>query len=71
VGQPETVNFNEPPARLLDRLYRDRLRTTYKKIVNGRELFDKLDPEVARAKCPRLAEMLAEMLKMAKDALGA
>lgn len=70
VEYPETVNFNESPARLLDRLYRNRLNTTYKKIVNGRELFDRLDPGVAYAKCPRLREMLDEMLKMSKDALG-
>jgi len=65
---PETVNFNEPPARLLDRLYGDRLKRSYKKVTQGKELFDRLSPETARNKCPRLTEMLDEMLKLAKAA---
>ncbi len=65
---PETVNFNEPPAKLLDRLYGDRLKRSYKKVTQGKELFDKLSPEKARNKCPRLTEMLDEMLKLAKAA---
>lgn len=69
VDQPETINFNEPPARLLGRLYRDRLRRTYKKIVNGKELFEGLEPDVAYRKCPRLKELFDEMLRMAKEAM--
>jgi hypothetical protein len=61
---PETVNFNEPPAKLLDRLYKG-----YKKVVYGKNLFDGLDPLVAHGKCPYLARMLDEMLAMAKSAL--
>lgn len=66
VSQPETVNFAEPPAKLLNRLYRDRLRRTYKKVTHGKELFDRLDPETAYDKCPTLKELLDEMLKLAK-----
>ena len=65
VSQPETVNFDEPPAKLLNRLYRDKLRRTYKKVTHGKELFDKLDSEIAYSKCPRLKEMLDEMLRLA------
>lgn len=64
---PETVNFDEPPAKLLDRLYRDRLKRNYKKVTQGKELFDMLSPEAARQKCPRLKEMLDEMLELAKS----
>jgi hypothetical protein len=67
-GQPETVNFDEPPARLLDRLYSQKLRTGYKKVIDGRSLFGKLDPEVARARCPMLKLMLDEMLELARSA---
>lgn len=67
-GQPETVNFDEPPAKLLDRLYSQKLRTSYKKVIDGRNLFAKLDPEVARAKCPMLRLMLDEMLELARSA---
>jgi hypothetical protein len=62
---PETVNFKVPPAKLLDRLYKG----GYKKIVYGKNLFDRLDPSVAYSKCRYLARMLDEMLTMAKRAL--
>ncbi|HWX39647.1 MAG TPA: DUF4276 family protein [Blastocatellia bacterium] len=67
-AQPEGVNFDEPPAKLLDRIYRTELKQTYKKVVHGKALFDKLDPAAACEKCPRLKELLDEMLKMAQAA---
>jgi hypothetical protein len=67
-GQPETVNFTEPPSRLLGRLYKDNLHRTYKKIVDGKELFDRAEPEIAYNRCPRLKELLDEMLQMARNA---
>lgn len=68
IQQPETVNFDEPPARLLDRLYSMHLRQHYKKIVNGRELFSKLDPNIAYQKCPKLKALLDKMLELAQAA---
>jgi len=68
VVQPETVNFNEPPAKLLERLYSQRLGRNYKKTTYGKALFSKLDPAIAVAKCPRLKFMLHEMLQLAKAA---
>lgn len=38
-ARPETVNFDEPPAKLLGRLYREKLRTTYKKTIDGANRF--------------------------------
>lgn len=67
-NQPETVNFTGPPAKLLNRLYTQATRREYKKVTHGRDLFAKLDPGVAVAKCPRLSEMLREMLRLAKEA---
>ena len=69
VAQPESVNFNEAPAKLLDRLYQTHMGSGYKKIVYGNNLFDRLDPSVAYEKCPYLARMLDEMLTMAKNRL--
>lgn len=69
VGQPETVNFTEPPSRLLSRLYKDSFHRTYKKIVDGRELFDRVEPEIAYNKCPKLKALLNEMLHMAQNAM--
>lgn len=66
IKTPEAVNFDEPPAKLLDRLYYSNLRRSYKKVVNGKELFGKLDPDTAYQKCPKLQELLDKMLELAK-----
>lgn len=65
---PETVNFREPPARLLDRLYLSRLDRRYRKTTDGTNLFRALDPAVAYAKCPNLKLLLDDMLRMATEA---
>lgn len=65
--QPENVNFDEPPAKLLERLYNERLHQKYKKIVHGTQLFNKLDPDIAREKCPHLKDMLDTMLRLARE----
>jgi len=38
------------------------------KVTNGRELFGRLDPNVAYGKCPRLRELLDVMLTLADKA---
>lgn len=63
--RPETVNFDEPPAKLLERLYRDKLRRSYKKVTDGANLFGRLDPQVIRSKCPHARELLDDMLELA------
>jgi hypothetical protein len=68
---PEAVNFDQPPAKLLSKLYREKLKTghkktEYKKTADGANLFSKLDPEIAARKCPRLKEMLDQMLTLAQ-----
>jgi hypothetical protein len=68
IAKPETVNFNEPPAKLLERLYREKLRRTYRKTIDGANLFAHLAPDIAIAKCPYLGEMLNDALKMASGA---
>jgi hypothetical protein len=67
IRQPEIVNFNEPPAKLLARLYPKCIRRSYKKVVNGKELFRRLDPNIAYGKCPNLKELLDKMLELAKS----
>lgn len=67
-SRPETVNMNEPPSRLLDRLYRDRLNRGYRKTIDGRNLFLSCSPEVVAAKCPHLARMLDELAQLAHEA---
>jgi hypothetical protein len=63
---PERVNFNEPPAKFLDRIYKQATKKNYKKTTYGKQLFPKLDPSLAAAKCPYLKAMLDEMLQLAK-----
>ncbi|MBM4092949.1 MAG: DUF4276 family protein [Planctomycetes bacterium] len=68
IAQPEGVDFTEPPAKLLDRLYQQQTKRNYKKTTYGRQLFTKLDPGIATGKCPYLTAMLKEMLSLAKAA---
>ncbi len=67
IQNPELVNFNEPPAKLLERLYPLHVKRSYKKVVNGKELFDKLDPNIAYHKCPKLKELMDKMLELAQQ----
>jgi len=67
-GQPEGVNFYEPPKKLLQKFYREKLRETYKEVTHGAELFAQLNPAVAREKCPRFRAMLDDMMSLAEKA---
>jgi len=69
-ARPEEVNFDEPPSYLLDRIFRQRLHRSYKKTVDGKNLFLDLAPGVARARCPYLRQMFDEMLGLALAAVG-
>jgi len=60
---PESIDFDQPPAKLLERLYRSHTGKSYKKRTYGEDLFRKLDPSVAYDKCPHLAQMLDYMLR--------
>jgi Domain of unknown function (DUF4276) len=63
---PETVNFDEPPAKLLGRLYEEKLRKGYKKVIDRAKLFDDLSPDLAYAKCPNLKRLLDDLLALAQ-----
>lgn len=67
IHTPEKVNFNEPPGKLLERLYPLHVGRSYKKIVNGKELFSKLNPEIAYNKCASLKELLDKMLELTQQ----
>lgn len=68
VAHPEQVNFDVPPARLLDGIYKQHTKRGYKKTTYGAQLFAKLDPSVAVNKCPNLKAMVDEMLVLAQTA---
>lgn len=65
---PESVDLDHPPATFLNEVYRKILKRRYHKTSDGKNLFAKLDPEVAAAKCPHLREMLAEILQLVQAA---
>ncbi|MCK5800011.1 MAG: DUF4276 family protein [Deltaproteobacteria bacterium] len=67
-SHPESVNGQEPPAKHLDRIYKKATKRRYKKVVHGKDLFGKLDPNAAYKKCPHLKKLLDAMLKLATDA---
>jgi hypothetical protein len=69
-AKPEGVNFDEPPAYLLNRLYEEATGRTYKKQTYGGELFRELDPQVVREKCPYFRRLADELVDLAKKALG-
>jgi hypothetical protein len=66
---PETVNFDEPPAYLLNQLYKDAVKRTYKKRTYGEELFRKLDPQIVRDKCPYFRRLADDLVSLARKAL--
>jgi hypothetical protein len=67
-ANPEKVDFGEPPAVLLNRLYMSATRKSYRKTTDGKLLFAKLVPEVVAGKCPYLKGMLDEMFRLAREA---
>lgn len=63
---PEEVNFDTPPAKVLEKHYPKACGCDYKKTTDGRTLFQKLDPAQAAAKCPYLKLLLDDLLDMAR-----
>lgn len=68
ISRPETVNFTEPPAKLLNRIYRSATRKDYKKTTYAKQLFRKLEPATVAESCPYLRAMLEELLQLARAA---
>jgi hypothetical protein len=64
---PENVDDNEPPAKLLDRLYEQNLNRPYRKTVDSVQLFRDLDPNVVYDKCPNFKRLADTMLEMAQS----
>lgn len=62
---PEDIDDDTPPAKLLNKLYQKNSGRNYKKITHGKDLFKKLDPNIAYEKCPYFKELLDKMLELA------
>lgn len=63
-AQPEAVNFDVPPARLLNRLYREAISRDYKKVTEGTKLFARLDPETVYLSCPAFKALADDLLDL-------
>ncbi|MHC1791600.1 DUF4276 family protein [Solidesulfovibrio sp.] len=67
-ARPEALQGNDLPSKLLERLYLEKTKRDYKKRAHGAELFSKLDPDRAAAKCPALKALLDDLLAFAQAA---
>lgn len=68
-SEPETVNTNQPPSKLLGRLYQQHLNRPYKKVLDAKKLFLDCDPNIVASKCPHFFQMLTDLQQLAQEAL--
>ena len=66
IQRPEEVDFDEPPSKVLNRIYKEKTGHRYLKVTHGQQLFKKLDPSLAYDKCPYLQRLLDKMLEISK-----
>ena len=67
-ARPERVNFDTPPAKLLQETFSKQLKRDYSKVREARNRFPTLDPVKVAEKCPYFQKMLDEMLRLAEEA---
>jgi hypothetical protein len=59
--QPENVNDMKPPAKVLDDLFRTRLKKRYDKYKDGVDLLQKADWQKVYAKCPTFKQLVDDL----------
>ncbi len=62
-NQPETVDDMKPPARILEELFRTRLKKRYDKYKDGVGLLQKVDWEKVYAKCQTFRQLVDDLRK--------
>ncbi len=60
-NQPENVNDMKPPAKVIDELFRTRLKKRYDKYKDGVDLLQKVDWEKIYAKCPTFKQLVDDL----------
>ena len=65
---PEGVDNTTPPSKQLNHIYRRQTKRNYRKITHGKDLFERLDPDMASQQCPHLKDLLETMLCLAREA---
>lgn len=63
---PETINFDEPPSRLLARLYRDRLKRRYQKLIDGVPMLQRVSPDIVYERCEHFRLLADDLLRLAR-----
>jgi len=58
---PESINFDEPPSKLLRKV----LSSSFRKTVDARRILAKVDLSVAIAKCPFLKQLSDHLISLA------
>ena len=69
--EPEEINFDKPPKKLLDKIYIQTAGHKYNAPVYGYHLFREIDPAVAYEKCPYLRKMLNYILDATQRRINA
>lgn len=64
-NKPEEINFDHPPAKRLEKLYREK-KLKYKKTTMAKNLFPQLDPQLVAGKCHYLSQLLHDLLTQAQ-----
>lgn len=59
--QPEIVNDMKPPAKVLEELFRTRLKRRYDKYKDGVDLLQKVDWQKVYAKCPTFQQLVDDL----------
>ncbi len=62
--EPESINFDEPPSRLLARLYRNRLKRSYRKVIDGAKLLQRISPEAVYKRCEHFRMLADDLLRL-------
>lgn len=70
-ARPEEVNNDMPPAKLLDKLYRDKVSRAYQKSIDGVNMLGDLSHDTVSAKCPYFRDMLTELTALVKAGVPA
>jgi len=60
-NQPEIVNDMKPPAKVLEELFRTRLKRRYDKYKDGVDLLGKIDWQKVSEKCPTFKQLVADL----------
>jgi len=65
--QPENINDMKPPAKVLEELFRTRLKRRYDKYKDGVDLLQKVDWQKVYAKCPTFKQLVDDLRNCCKQ----